>query len=415
MKYALLIGLNYSSTSNRLYGCINDCLLIQSMLVNNYGYHANNIIFMRDDIYLSNNILYPNRTNILNQIKQLISKSNVDDCDSLYIHYSGHGSQIKDTNGDEKDGLDEFIVPIDYFTNGSRIIDDELYSLFIAVNDNIPFFVIFDCCNSGTILDLNYNYGYVSNSLSMTFDGGKSIANKKIICISACTDNQSALDVTVGSSSNGALTLALYSALQSSKWNILLKDLLNNIYTFLKYNKYTTMTPIISSNLPINLNTQLFHNVINAIVTTQPAASTTTTQPASSTTTIQPASSTTTILPGSSTTTTQPAASTTTTQPGSSTTTTQPAASSTTNQPAASSTTNQTKPTSTQPLNPIVNLFSNGITNTPASTNTGSTTNTTSKPTQSNISTIKPLIDHLISTNYITLNDLNSIINNNSK
>ena len=361
MKYALLIGLNYSSTSNRLYGCINDCLLIQSMLVNNYGYDANNIIFMRDDIYLSNNILYPNRTNILNQIKQLISKSNVDDCDSLYIHYSGHGSQIKDTNGDEKDGLDEFIVPIDYFTNGSRIIDDELYSLFIAVNDNIPFFVIFDCCNSGTILDLNYNYGYVSNSLSMTFDGGKSIANKKIICISACTDNQSALDVTVGSSSNGALTLALYSALQSSNWNILLKDLLNNIYTFLKYNKYTTMTPIISSNLPINLNTQLFHNVINAIVATIPAASTTTTQP------------------------------------------------------VASSTTNQSKPSSTQPLNPIVNLFSNGITNTPASTNTGSTTNTTSKPTQSNISTIKPLIDHLISTNYITLNDLNSIINNNSK
>ena len=399
MKYALLIGLNYSSTSNRLYGCINDCLLVQSMLVNNYAYDANNIIFMRDDIYLSNNILYPNRTNILNQMKQLISKSNVANCDSIYLHYSGHGSQIKDLNGDEKDGLDEFIVPIDYFTNGSRIIDDELYSLFITVKDNIPFFVIFDCCNSGTVLDLNYNYGYVSNSLSLTFDGGKSIANKQIICISACTDNQSALDVTVGSSSNGALTLALYSALQSSNWNILLKDLLNNIYTFLKYNKYTTMTPIISSNLLINLNTQLFHNVINATVVTQPTASNTTTQPTSSTTTTQPVSS---------------------------------------------NTTNQPKPPSAQPLNPIVNLFSNGITNTSASTNTASTTNTpastntastnitpsstntasttitpsstnttsTTKPTQSNILTIKPLIDHLISTNFITLNDLNSIINN---
>ena len=57
MKYALLIGLNYSSTSNKLYGCINDCLLIQSMLVNNYGYEPSNIVFMRDDIYLSNNYL----------------------------------------------------------------------------------------------------------------------------------------------------------------------------------------------------------------------------------------------------------------------------------------------------------------------------------------------------------------------
>lgn len=37
----------------------------------------------------------------------------------LTIYYSGHGSNIKDTNGDEDDGLDEIIIFDDDF-----IVDD---------------------------------------------------------------------------------------------------------------------------------------------------------------------------------------------------------------------------------------------------------------------------------------------------
>ena len=375
MKYALLIGLNYSNTNSRLYGCINDCLLIQSMLINNYGYDINNIVFMRDDIYLVNNMLYPNKKNIISQINLLVLKSKLSNCQSLYLHFSGHGSQIKDVSGDERDGLDEFIVPIDYFTNGSRIIDDELNCLIINVNDNIPFFIIFDCCNSGTLLDLNYSYGYVNNTLGLTIDEGKPLSNKKIICISACKDHESALDVTVGGTSNGALTLALYSALQSGKWNMLLKDLLNNIYIFLKHNKYTQMTPIITSNLLINLNTQLFHNVINATVTT--------TTPTTTTTTITPNPTTTT---------------TTTPNPTTTITTT------TTTTPANQIQNNNTTSTN-QPINSITNLFSSGITN-----STTNTPQTEEKPNKSNVDILKPLLEHLISTNYITTEDLTSIL-----
>ncbi len=344
MKFALLIGLNYSNTNNKLYGCINDCLLVQSMLVNNYGYETNNIVFMRDDIYLSNSSLFPNRSNIINNINQLISKSNNPNCESIYLHYSGHGSQIKDTNGDEKDGMDEFIVPIDYFTNGSRIIDDELYNLIMHVNDNVPLFVVVDCCCSGTILDLNNSYGYVNNILSLIQDNGHSLGRKKIMCISACADSQYALDVKKNGSPNGALTLALYSVLQASNWNILLKDLLNNIYTFLKVNRYTPMSPILSSNFFINLDTQLFNNVINMPTTF-------------------------TAIPN---------------------------------------------------VNSSMNLFSNGVTNvisTPDQSpsiqmnNTPEPVKTQTASVQSNVSTITPLLQHLISTNYISVNELTVIIN----
>ena len=34
--------------------------------------------------------------------------------DSLFFHYSGHGSQQQDSDGDEVDGTDETICPVDY-------------------------------------------------------------------------------------------------------------------------------------------------------------------------------------------------------------------------------------------------------------------------------------------------------------
>ena len=34
--------------------------------------------------------------------------------DSLFLHYSGHGTQNKDVEGDEVDGQDEVIIPVDF-------------------------------------------------------------------------------------------------------------------------------------------------------------------------------------------------------------------------------------------------------------------------------------------------------------
>lgn len=38
--------------------------------------------------------------------------------DSLFFHYSGHGGQQKDTNGDEESGMDDTLVPVDYQSAG---------------------------------------------------------------------------------------------------------------------------------------------------------------------------------------------------------------------------------------------------------------------------------------------------------
>ena len=39
-----------------------------------------------------------------------------------YLSYIGHGGQVKDRTGDEKDGMDETLVPVDYQTAGQIIV-----------------------------------------------------------------------------------------------------------------------------------------------------------------------------------------------------------------------------------------------------------------------------------------------------
>ena len=70
--------------------------------------------------------------------------------DSFVFYYTGHGGQIKDTNGDEDDKLDEVIVLANHNhkTGEGLLVDDEMYSLL----NQIPAkrFVFFDSCHSGT-------------------------------------------------------------------------------------------------------------------------------------------------------------------------------------------------------------------------------------------------------------------------
>ena len=50
--------------------------------------------------------------------------------DAIFCHYSGHGAKIKDDDGDEEDGYDETLVPLD-FQQAGMIRDDDLFDLII--------------------------------------------------------------------------------------------------------------------------------------------------------------------------------------------------------------------------------------------------------------------------------------------
>jgi metacaspase-1 len=66
--------------------------------------------------------------------------------DFFLLTYSGHGGQINDVNNDEPDGLDETWVLYD-----RELVDDELYAVWSLFRPGVRIFVLSDSCHSGTM------------------------------------------------------------------------------------------------------------------------------------------------------------------------------------------------------------------------------------------------------------------------
>lgn len=226
-KKAVLIGCNYSSIPNaRLSGCINDIVNVRGMLIDAYGYAPNNIVLLRDDTTLPSTL--PTRANILAALTKLFAQSGPND--ELFVHYSGHGTQVKDTDGDELavDGMDEAIVPCD-FPNAGFITDDTLYSLLKTAHPKSTLFCCFDSCHSGTVLDLPFSYNYNATTGTSTLsNNGLTPINKpsalpnNVFMFSGCRDAQTSAD----SFSNleklpvGAFTDAFIESLRAANHSI---------------------------------------------------------------------------------------------------------------------------------------------------------------------------------------------------
>ena len=151
-KAVLLIGINYDGSSSQLSGCINDVENVKKLLMEHYGFTEDSITLMREDSSDPN--MVPTRRNMIDQLNKFVN------CGKkvLWFHYSGHGSYMADRNGDELDGNDETLVPLDYTTNG-MIVDDELNKLVLNQIPKDTYLIsFFDCCHSGTQLDLPYVY-----------------------------------------------------------------------------------------------------------------------------------------------------------------------------------------------------------------------------------------------------------------
>lgn len=141
-RKALLVGINdYPGTRNDLQGCVNDITNVYDVLVKHFGFSPADIVM------LSNS--RARRAAILDGLKSLLAGAK--EGDSLVFHYSGHGSQVRDTDGDElEDGKDEVLCPYDFDWSGGFIADDDLASLVGGLRKGARLEVILDSCHSGT-------------------------------------------------------------------------------------------------------------------------------------------------------------------------------------------------------------------------------------------------------------------------
>jgi hypothetical protein len=235
-KAALLIGSNYPNTSYQLSGCINDINFLKDKLSNTYGYNKFNLL---TDI----SGVKPTRDNILSNFRDFLSSSKAGDF--LFFGFSGHGSQIRDTNGDEVDGIDETIVGCDL----QNVKDDEFKQIILDnLKPNVTLFCVFDSCHSGTVLDLKYQYldSLNYNSFSENNTNLETLGN--VIMISGCMDSQTSSDASIGGVSRGAMLWSFLDTINKNQ-SISYVDLLTNMRETLKKSGYSQIPQLSSAKI----------------------------------------------------------------------------------------------------------------------------------------------------------------------
>ncbi len=151
-RRAVLIGINYVGKKNALPGCHNDVRNMLEYLITKEGFLRKNIAILMDD----GKHVHPTHDNIMNAYKTIIEQSMPGD--TVFLHFSGHGGQIIDESGDEDDGFDETIIPVDFETAG-HILDDTLCDEVVKkFRKGVHVTALMDSCHSGTVLDLPYYF-----------------------------------------------------------------------------------------------------------------------------------------------------------------------------------------------------------------------------------------------------------------
>mmetsp|Transcript_12537 Transcript_12537/g.42171 ORF Transcript_12537/g.42171 Transcript_12537/m.42171 type:complete len:277 (+) Transcript_12537:60-890(+) len=152
-RKALCICCSYPGTQLALPGCVRDQAAMVDMLPKQ-GYE---VTFLTDgDNYHEK----PTKANIVREMKKLCAWLSEKEGRQGWISYSGHGANVPDDEiqkcgySEEKDGLDEAMVNIDYQSVG-LLTDDELKEILVFSKGS-SLMVFMDCCHSGTILDLPY-------------------------------------------------------------------------------------------------------------------------------------------------------------------------------------------------------------------------------------------------------------------
>eukprot|EP00527_Entomoneis_sp_CCMP2396_P005013 CAMPEP_0198144448 /NCGR_PEP_ID=MMETSP1443-20131203/15865_1 /TAXON_ID=186043 /ORGANISM="Entomoneis sp., Strain CCMP2396" /LENGTH=314 /DNA_ID=CAMNT_0043807849 /DNA_START=174 /DNA_END=1118 /DNA_ORIENTATION=+ len=191
-KRAILIGINYEGQQGQLSGCHNDVKNIKKFLTSVHGFNPDEMLILMDDgIHHA-----PTKKNIEDAFVRITQYSK--EGDVVFVHYSGHGGRVVDTSGDEDDGYDETLVPVD-FQRAGQIIDDDILKILVKpIKQGVYVTVLMDCCHSGTVLDLPYRFSAddsqmrVDKQFNMTSMMGKLGAAGDLVacaCLGFCIAN----------------------------------------------------------------------------------------------------------------------------------------------------------------------------------------------------------------------------------
>jgi len=187
----------------------------------------------------------PTKENIMNELKNILQNSNKNDL--IFIFYSGHGAYTLDRNGEEIDGYDELLVPLDF----NYIVDDELKELINTYGKpNTTIIALFDCCNSGTSLDLKYQLLEKINYDDISENENSIETPCNVIYISGCRDEQVSLETFLNGKVQGLMTWSFLNIMNNNNKPITWRQLVKNMRVLLK--NYSYQIPQLASGKIFN-------------------------------------------------------------------------------------------------------------------------------------------------------------------
>ena len=167
--------------------------------------------------------------NIVSQIVKFTNKTKKGDI--VYLHFSAHGQPVEDLNGDEEDGWDESIVPIDAykiykkgFYEGQKHLTDDLLNKYVKklrekIGQSGFLYVVIDACHAGTASRANdetirgthvgFSYNKVfkpSTNKKSHYQIDASAKQSNVLFIEACRPDQVNTEIKVDGKHYGPLS-----------------------------------------------------------------------------------------------------------------------------------------------------------------------------------------------------------------
>lgn len=242
---ALLVGINDYAPAGAggpdLHGCVNDVRDAATTLVNlGLVAPAPPTLRILTDARAT-------RANITTGLAWLLTRT--PGIDRMIFYYSGHGSYVVDTNGEETDRRDEAIVPYDFATAG-LLTDDEFRRQFGAVPPGVTLEVILDSCFSGTATRMvraleslpdqdRFSIRFIEPPLDYAFfaDAHPTMATRRFMQVptdraavpvpglnhilwAACRADQTAGEAPIGGVVRGAFSYCFFKALRNTQAHV---------------------------------------------------------------------------------------------------------------------------------------------------------------------------------------------------
>ncbi len=191
--------------------------------------------------------------NIISQLTTFTNKTKKGDI--VYLHFSMHGQPVEDIDGDENDGWDEAIVPIDaykYYKKGvyegkKHLLDDQLNTYIKKLRTKIGstgfLYVIIDACHAGTSSRANdetvrgTKVGFTYNNKVFKPSSPKkshyrtetSPKMSHVMYLEACRPEQVNTEIKVDEKRFGPLSYNIAQTLQTKPLSVDANDFLKNV------------------------------------------------------------------------------------------------------------------------------------------------------------------------------------------